>query len=599
MNTTNVLSVGKRKLSTRALALIGVSAFALTIALIYLQENVRGKLAWDAYKNRSEAKGKSLDWAKHIPPEVEEDLNIYKAPGMRGMIKSEGRNPRKSLGAGNGQITQIEPQSPVANYVVARVDPVTNHIVAQVYILEADRTAPADALQVASVNEIATALAKRGRILSGASGIRLCNANLIKPVPLKFGLKSSNDIFKQLQSDLKDFGVRNTDVNRIEVYIDTVYTAEEYLKAYESQKTHFDQLATALKRPYARMDGDYTNPAFVPIQNFVVLRTIAQTLGQVAQSYILLSKPQEALQALTLMHEMERLITALPSSKVPTVIASMINVAIKGLYVAIIADGQDLGVWGEADMVLLQKQFEQVDLIPLVRRSLEFERIAVSNASQMTPLDDIFMMSGSIKNTSPSQTQSFFRKLVYNPLTTLKESMHPENAKRHLYRSLPKGWLLQNVVRYCELMEEQIAAFSLGAPGVRPTAIDDQSEKLLKQIDRFSPYIYLARTAIPNFQKAMKTATLQQTMIQLANVSLALERYHLATGKYPETLESLSPSYLKTVPLDLITGAPPIYRLTENGSYLLYGLGWNEKDDGGQGGNNVMSSDWVWNPERN
>lgn len=550
------LPSGKRKLSTWALALIGVGTFALTIALIYLQENVRGELAWGAYKKQYEAKGKSLDWVNHIPPTVEDDQNIYKAPGMSGMVKTERGSVRDSISVGISEMSQI-----ISNTRV------TNHVVAQVYVLANDRSAPADARAVASADEVAAALNARGRMLEGASGIRLCNGDLIRGEPLKFALTAGEDAFEELRAQIRPYDIRSSKENRFEIYIESVHTAEEYLKAYELRKTYFEQLANALRRPYARMDGDYANPAFVPIQNFVALRTIAQTLGQVAQSCLLLNRPQEALQALTLIHESERLLTAAPSSRAMTLVASMIHVAIKGLYVSVVADGHALGVWRAEQMVLLQNQFEQVDLVPLVRKSLEFELIAVSNASQMMPLEDLF-------------------------------SVDPRNTKRYLYRSAPKGWLLQNVVRYCELMEEQAAAFSAGAPGVRPAVIGAQSERLLQQLDRSSPYIYLARMAIPNFNKAIQTATKNQTMVQLANISLALERHRLATGEYPETLESLSPAYLTSVPRDLITGVPPIYRSRENGKYLLYSLGWNEKDDGGLEGKNSGEGDWVWNPKR-
>jgi len=42
----------------------------------------------------------------------------------------------------------------------------------------------------------------------------------------------------------------------------------------------FDLLREALKRPYARMDGDYSKPFEQPIPNFVAVRVVAQTLAQ-------------------------------------------------------------------------------------------------------------------------------------------------------------------------------------------------------------------------------------------------------------------------------------------------------------------------------
>jgi hypothetical protein len=84
-------------------------------------------------------------------------------------------------------------------------------------------------------------------------------------------------------------------------------------------------------------------------------------------------------------------------------------------------------------------------------------------------------------------------------------------------------------------------------------------------------------------------------MVNQAQIVCALERYHLARGEYPATLENLVPEYIQRIPPDLIGGQPPHYRRTEDGKFLLYSIGWTEKDHGGQSGSNVMKDgDWVW-----
>ena len=51
--------------------------------------------------------------------------------------------------------------------------------------------------------------------------------------------------------------------------------------------------------------------------------------------------------------------------------------------------------------------------------------------------------------------------------------------------------------------------------------------------------------------------------------------------KFPARLDSLTPRYLKTVPIDLFTGKPFRYKPSRNG-YLLYSVGQNMKDDAGK-----------------
>ena len=101
--------------------------------------------------------------------------------------------------------------------------------------------------------------------------------------------------------------------------------------------------------------------------------------------------------------------------------------------------------------------------------------------------------------------------------------------------------------------------------------------------------------AIPNFVKAWQTTAHNQTLVNEAQIVCALERYRLAHGEYPETLDALVPQFIETIPHDIIGGAPLIYRPTVDGKFLLYSVGWNEKDDGGKnGGTDFTRGDWVW-----
>lgn len=64
--------------------------------------------------------------------------------------------------------------------------------------------------------------------------------------------------------------------------------------------------------------------------------------------------------------------------------------------------------------------------------------------------------------------------------------------------------------------------------------------------------------------------------------ALALERYRVKYQRYPETLQSLSPEFLKSVANDFATGQPLRYRRTEDGRFLLYSLGLDGVDNGGK-----------------
>jgi hypothetical protein len=98
-----------------------------------------------------------------------------------------------------------------------------------------------------------------------------------------------------------------------------------------------------------------------------------------------------------------------------------------------------------------------------------------------------------------------------------------------------------------------------------------------------------------------------QSATDMARVAVALERYRLAHGEYPKTLDALAPQFIEKLPHDIIGGQPLNYRRADDGQFVLYSVGWNETDDGGtvalKKGSpptvNIDEGDWVWRyPEK-
>lgn len=69
---------------------------------------------------------------------------------------------------------------------------------------------------------------------------------------------------------------------------------------------------------------------------------------------------------------------------------------------------------------------------------------------------------------------------------------------------------------------------------------------------------------------------------RLILTALALERFHLKYGKYPATLQELTPDFLKTPPVDFMDGNPLRYELSGDGHFVLYSTGLDCVDNGGE-----------------
>ncbi len=104
------------------------------------------------------------------------------------------------------------------------------------------------------------------------------------------------------------------------------------------------------------------------------------------------------------------------------------------------------------------------------------------------------------------------------------------------------------------------------------------------------------------FNKVMRIEAAKQMTV----TAIALKRYQLKNGKYPASLDSLVPGLVAAVPVDPVNGEPLHYRLNSDGTFLLYSVGENGVDDGGnpslEKGTTSASLywqsphalDWVW-----
>ena len=75
---------------------------------------------------------------------------------------------------------------------------------------------------------------------------------------------------------------------------------------------------------------------------------------------------------------------------------------------------------------------------------------------------------------------------------------------------------------------------------------------------------------------------------RITMVALALEMHKREHGVYPKTLDALAPAYLKAVPTDLFSGKALVYK-PHDGTYDLYSVGPDGKDDGGHERDDIVS----------
>jgi hypothetical protein len=89
--------------------------------------------------------------------------------------------------------------------------------------------------------------------------------------------------------------------------------------------------------------------------------------------------------------------------------------------------------------------------------------------------------------------------------------------------------------------------------------------------------------ALPSFANASKNVLRYETRRELTIAALAVERHRQKHGRLPAKLDDLVPAFVRAVPVDWMDGNPLRYRVNADGTFTLWSIGEDLKDDGGDG----------------
>ena len=104
----------------------------------------------------------------------------------------------------------------------------------------------------------------------------------------------------------------------------------------------------------------------------------------------------------------------------------------------------------------------------------------------------------------------------------------------------------------------------------------------MAMFDMPKPSEYFALQALSVSKRIMTTSFRMQTTLDLARIAIALERHHLAEGRYPTALAELSPTLVAKIPHDRMNGEPLHYSIKPTGTPQLYSIGFNGVDNQGE-----------------
>jgi hypothetical protein len=216
--------------------------------------------------------------------------------------------------------------------------------------------------------------------------------------------------------------------------------------------------------------------------------------------------------------------------------------------------------WNDQQLATLQQQFATLDLLAEFRLAARGETLVIMNLAD--------------------QLQAFLDGHPSHAGDEMRSAKGDDLLPVWLFRLFyPTGWLYQDKVWVYRFYQRRNDAFKV----IETRPWRHFSAECRRVTDPFV-LLFVMPKLKEIFHDGDQKALFLQTACQQAALACALERYRLARGQYPDSLEALVPSFLKQVPADLLApkGTPLTYRRETDGGFVLYSVGLNRQDDHGK-----------------
>jgi hypothetical protein len=222
------------------------------------------------------------------------------------------------------------------------------------------------------------------------------------------------------------------------------------------------------------------------------------------------------------------------------------------------------GGWTDDQLAKLQRQWEGLAVLATAEASIAMER-----AREPIMIQEM--------RTSPQDNTEIWNDFLVNTRSGIRE-VFTEYPRYWGWRWI---WSYQEEQRYLEFVQSMIDVTRDAQKG-RPVL-----SRLKETNEHDSPFLPVARNLyflgpeIGVTESFVRRALGAQTEANIVATAIALARFHLAHHAYPVALANLVPEFLSAVPIDCMDSHDLHYHLNSDGTYLLYSVGDDGVDNGG------------------
>lgn len=347
-------------------------------------------------------------------------------------------------------------------------------------------------------------------------------------------------------------------------------------EALRESRAELDAACDAALSGPISFDLNASHGTHMLLRHCAVLKQLAQTLGQRAMLELHDGNPAAAR---TNLLALTRLVTAWnpePAEVSHLVRFACATIAFNATWQALQSEG-----WTDNELAALQAEWESADFFKGLPETAAFSRAgaaALCGLERQSPL-------------SSGMTFSDMLRMPKYAWQALAERMRRINYRNHGSYEDEQALLLHFRDREVELrraVQSPNWVEMRRLPGVtnlvtfrskHPSAI--QSQLNIRQLS-LSWQMYSSQGLQGRANGLLGRAAEAETCRRLVVTALALERHRRGPGAYPKALSEIAPWLLAKPPVDFMDGQPLRYQPTGDGHFVLYSVGLDGNDDGGQ-----------------
>lgn len=356
---------------------------------------------------------------------------------------------------------------------------------------------------------------------------------------------------------------------------------DELTADLEKNESTLQLIRSALAKPVFDNQVDLAAGLNVTFIHLPTPKTTSQWLGAQTQLFIRQGRNKEALENLIAECRLTRVLAEDHILISELVRYAIVAIARTSVWEALQAEG-----WGDADLAQLAHEWESISFATNMTHSLEGEIIfGLSSYDSMRHSNSNAVNSiyGMQQFLPPDDSQRPWWERTVRLLPGGEKCA--DFVKEQMYCRLWRfAWLDQDELQYLHFMEALLDIAHRAESEKSLAAIEPSLDGLVEPATHTSFYNNLRYPQVSSFgalATSLKRSMKAETERSLVLTAIALKRHSLRSAQPPATLQPLVPDVLAAIPTDYMDGQSIKYRLEPDGTSVLYSVGEDYKDGGG------------------